>query len=198
MKMNAVKIAVVAFIALAGSTAFAAGIDTVQAPTGFFVPNDAQKFDFPFYRGFGQDWDWTHGALSTSGAISAVLHVSAFDVDFNGMPSGENDIIQAWDTDSASWIDLGLLQGGDNIWGYSDFSLNLATFGNEISSGLQVRIEIDTTTQSEWFVTLGKSVLTVDQTRIPPPEPGLPEISSTLMLSVSGLGLIAFLRRKRA
>ncbi len=201
MKMNAIKIAVVALVALTGSTAFAAGIDIVQAPTGYFVPDDSQKFDFPYYRACGADWGWIHGAVGTSGASSADLRISAFDVDFDGTPSGENDIIQAWDSDTASWFDLGLLAGGNNIWAYTDFSLNLATFGNEISSGLQVRIEIDTTTQSQWSVTLGKSVLTVDQTKgIPPPEPGMgaPDVGSTLLLSVSGLALIALLRRKLA
>jgi hypothetical protein len=201
MKMNAIKIAVVALVTLTGSTAFAAGIDVVQAPTGYFVPDDSQKFNFPYYRGFDEDWGWFHGALSTSGAISADLLISAFDVDFSGDPSGENDMIEAWDTDSASWVDLGFLAGGNNIWAYTDFSLNLATFGNEISSGLEVRIVIDTTTQGDWLVTLGKSVLTVDQTKgIPPPEPGVgaPDVSSTLLLSVSGLALLALLRRKLA
>jgi hypothetical protein len=199
MKMDVIKIAVVALVALTGSTAFAAGIDIVQAPTGFFVPTDAQKFDFPYYRSFGQDWGWTHGALNTSGAVSADLHISAFDVDFDGTPSGENDLIQAWDSDSASWITLGLLGGGNDIWAYSDFSLNLSTFGNEINSGLSVRILIDVTTQGDWSVTLGKSVLTVDQTKgIPPPEPSVPDSTSTLMLSASGLALLALLRRKLA
>jgi hypothetical protein len=33
----------------------AAIIDTVQAPTGYFVPTDADKYNWPYYRWHGDD-----------------------------------------------------------------------------------------------------------------------------------------------
>jgi hypothetical protein len=49
---------------LASLSASAAAIDTVQAPTGYFVPTDALKYNYTYWRGHGQDWDWTHNPIA--------------------------------------------------------------------------------------------------------------------------------------
>ncbi|MCS6986329.1 MAG: hypothetical protein NZM40_02675 [Sphingomonadaceae bacterium] len=41
--------------AVAVATPAVADVDVVEAPTGFFVPTDAQKYDWPYYRWFGDD-----------------------------------------------------------------------------------------------------------------------------------------------
>lgn len=196
--MNAIKSALCAIAALTGSLAFAAGIDIQQSPTDFFVPTDAQKYDSPYYRYDGADWGWTHGAVDTTGAVSAELNISAFDVDFTSPGYvGERDLISAWDTDTASWVSLGFLAGGNDIWAFSVFNLSLATFSNEIASGLKVKIDIDQSGEG-WAVTLTKSVLTVDGGRLPPPTPGgsVPDSASSLLLCVAGFMAVAVSRRK--
>jgi hypothetical protein len=49
---------------IGGTAAHAAFSDVVQAPTGYFVPTDAQKYDFPYYRANGDDWTWQQGAIA--------------------------------------------------------------------------------------------------------------------------------------
>jgi hypothetical protein len=172
------------------ATAANAAIDTVLAPTGFFVPNDALKFSPPYYRGAGQDWGWTHGAIAP-GFTSASLNISAFDVD----SPAENDIIQA--LDSGTWTTLGSLTGLNNQWVYSNtFSLG-ANFFDDINTGLNVRILIDQGPSRGWIVTLGKSVLATDGSTLPNPLPGVPEPASWAMM-IAGFGLVgAAMRRRR-
>jgi hypothetical protein len=174
---------------IVAAPAAAAVINTVQAPTGFFVPTDAQKFNAPYYRGANSDWGWTHGAIA-SGFTSATLNVSAFDVDF---VSGETDNIYAYD-DGVRTL-LGTLTGSDGQWEFGNEFVLGANFFNDISAGLQVEIDIDAT-RAGWFVTLGKSVISTDGAVLPPPTPGVPEPSSWMML-IAGFGLVGAAARRR-
>ena len=177
-----------AISAIAGAASAAAITDTIQTPTGFFVPTDAQKTDAPYYRGNGQDWGWTHNAIA--GAItSAELNISAFDVD---AASGEVDNIYAYDNGVATL--LGSLAGGDNVWAFSNFVLG-ANFYDDINAGLQVFMTIDNN-NAGWFVTLGKSSLSIDGGALPPPTPGVPE-PATWALMLLGFGAAGAALRSR-
>ena len=161
--------------------------DTVEAPTGFFVPSDAQKGDAPFYRGAGSGWDWTHGMIG--GAIaSASLNISAYDVD------APDEVDNIYAMDSGVWTLLGSLAGSNGAWEFTSFMLG-ANFYDDINAGLQVKIDIDTT-GGRWFVTLGKSSLSVDGGTLPPPVPGIPEPETYAML-LAGLAAIGAVARRR-
>lgn len=169
-----------------------AGItDVVQAPTDYFVPDNSQLYDWPYYRWYGDDWSWQHNAIGGS-FTTATLNISAWDVD---AASGEVDNIYA--LDSGSWTLLGSLAGLDNDWGYTTFNLG-ASFFDDIASGLQVKMDIDSTHTSDyWAVTLAKSVLSLDGGTLPNPNPGpaVPE-PSTLILMGAGLASLAVLRKR--
>jgi hypothetical protein len=178
----------------------AAAIDTVQAPTGYFVPTDAQKYSWPYYRGNGDDWDWTHTPIA--GPItSAYLLISAFDVDFI---DGERDEIFAYD--GATPVSLGYLTGANDMWNFTTFTLPLSVF-DDITSGLKVGISIDVTNDG-WLVTLAKSVLCVNAqdaeecltTSNPNPgvNPSVPEPASLALLGLGLAGLAAARRRQTA
>lgn len=163
--------------------------DTVQAPTGYFVPTDAQKYDSQYWRFASQDWGWSHGKIG--GVItSAELNISAFDVDFG---QGEIDNIYAYDNGVMTL--LGSLAGGSDIYSFTKFTLG-SNFYDDIANGLQVFVDIDAA-NTGWNLTLSKSSLTVNGGTLPPPGPGVPEPASWAML-IGGFGLAgSTLRRKR-
>jgi hypothetical protein len=175
---------------LASSANAVAVTDVVEAPTGFFVPTDAQKFDSPYYRGAGEDWEWQHSAIATP-FTTASLNISAFDVDF---ASGERDDIYAMD--DGAWTYLGTLTGTNNAWEFGNsFDLG-ANFFDDIVSGLKVQIRIDQT-NAGWIVTLGKSALSLDGGGLPPPTPGVVPEPATWAMMILGFGLVGLMARRR-
>ena len=182
------KLALLALATAVAAPAMAA-IDTVQAPSGFFLPAANGPNDSPYYRYGNDDWSWTHGSIA-AGFTTASLNVSAFDVDFD---QGETDNIYA--NDSGTWILLGALTGSNQTWQFGNAFVLGSNFFDDIVAGLQVRIDIDAT-NAGWAVTLGKSSLTTDGTVLPPPQPGVPEPSSWAMM-IAGFGLVGAMARRR-
>ncbi|XQW84111.1 PEP-CTERM sorting domain-containing protein [Thalassotalea piscium] len=166
--------------------------------TEYFVDVDANKNNSPYYRGSSDGWGWVHNAIAGT-FTSIILDISAFDVD---SPSEQDDISVF---DGSIWISLGNLTGRNQEWDFSQFDLSSYAWANtQVNAGLQVRMDID----SGWLVTLGKSVLNVDDgsanggggsTCVPTPgipctTTSVPEPSTLLIFSLGLIGLQA--RRK--
>jgi len=165
--------------------------DTIQSPTGFFLDIDANKYAAPYYRGINEDWGWSHNAIGTP-FTTATLNISAWDVD---KASGEIDNIYAWD-DGVKTL-LGSLDGNDNAWAFTEFTLG-NNFFNDIAAGLQVYMEISVGAgEAGWLVTLAKSTLCLDQCDKPNPNPGVVPEPSTYLLLGSGIAGLAFWRRRQ-
>lgn len=192
MKISTLMIGI---LAAAGFANVHAGItDTLQhgssgtsSPT-YFVDADEHKYDAPYYRGFGEDWGWTHNAIAGSFS-TASLNISAFDVD---AAFGEVDNIYV--RNEGIWNLVGSLSGADNAWAFTNFTLD-STYFNEISSGLEVKMEIDRGTSTGWVVTLAKSSLSVDGGGLPPANP-VPK-PETYAMMLAGLGVVGALARRR-
>jgi|GEM_PF-282984 len=167
----------------------------------------------PYYRYYNGDWDWVHGAIA--GTFSAAtLKISAYDVDrpsnllLPNNPDEEHDVISLYDGTS-SWVNIGELDGNNNIWAFTTFDLTplLTTYSwlsAQITSGLKVAIDIDSTrTFENWAVTLNNSVLSVDggsQTCSPTPGvpcTNVPEPESLALFSIGFAALALNLIRRR-
>lgn len=194
MKKLVLLVAVGLMLTVGGFAYAAPTVDVVQTPTNYFVPTDGQKTNDPYYRYYNEDWGWSHNAIAGS-FTSASLNISAYDVDWSNSSGGEWDIIRA-KNNSGTWVELGHLDGNNNIWAYTIFALDLANFGLAINSGLEVEIDIDSTHNSNfWAVTLAKSTLSLDGGQGPGPEPGpVPEPLTMLLL---GLGLTGIAGARR-
>jgi hypothetical protein len=197
MRLIRILLLAIALPLVLSSAAFAV-IDVIQAPTGYFVPDDAQKYNSPYYRGSSEDWGWTHSPIA--GVITtAKIQISAFDVDNYGpSTSWEHDLIYGWDTDTTAWVAIPPyeLSGASDVWSYTDFTVPASLF-NEVNTGLQIRMDIDYD-RSGWLVTLAKSVLTTEGEVPPPPNPGVPEPMTFVIWSVLGaLGLVYGWRQRK-
>lgn len=193
--MNYQKLALALAFSGILANAYAGTTDTLDhtspgtgTPT-YFVDSDANKGSAPYYRWQSEDWGWTHNALVGS-ITTASLNISAYDIDYS---SGERDEVFAMD--SGTWKSLGFLTGSDGAWAFSTFTLG-NDFYDDIQNGLQVKLDIDTTSDG-WAVTVAKSSLSIDGGALPPPPP-VPEPETYAML-LAGLGIIrAMTRKKRA
>ena len=196
-------IAATALVVAVPICALAAPVSDVQdysnnTASEYFVINDANKYNSPYYRDQDQDWGWKHGSIAGATFSSIKLEISAFDVDFS---SGELDRIQVFDV--LGWLTLGNLAGGNDIWAFTNFDLTGYSWAaSQVNSGLQVRMDIDTRNDG-WLVTLGKSVLSVDggnQACVPTPgvpcTNSVPEPGSLALLGVAIGGLALSKRRK--
>ena len=154
--MKKVLVMVMGIILALGMVAYAAPTtDTVQFPTGYFVPDQANTANAPYYRWYNEDWGWQHNPI-TGFSGNGSLYISAWDVD------APDEVDNIYALDGANWVLLGSLLGNNNAWGYTTFALS-ADFNDDIALGLQVRIDIDSTHNSDvWAVSLAKSVLTVE------------------------------------
>ena len=181
--------------------------NTPGVGTTYFLPAATSAGASPYYRYNsywsgqvgtpGGGWGWTHGGIAGSSFTSATLNIGAFDVDYD---SGERDRISVFDS-GFGWRDIGFLGGTNNEWAYGSIDLTsfsfFASLEDDINSGLQVMMDIDTT-NAGWAVTLSKSVLTVNGGYLPPPNPipPVPEPETYAML-LAGLGLMGFMMRRR-
>jgi hypothetical protein len=195
--MNMLKVAALsALVCLpAVATQAAPVVDTVQANTGFFTPAGGFETSSPYYRGYGEGWGWTHGAIA-SGFASASLNISAYDVDYL---SGELDTIEAYDAATSSWLLLGSLTGINDAFSFTEF--DIFGFGggsliDDIVAGLQVRMNIDLNREG-WLVSLAKSVITTDGAGAGNPNPSPVPLPAAGWLMIAGLGGLAALRRRR-
>ena len=190
---NALALALVSTSLLSGVAQ--AAIDTrdinIAGPgITYWVPSVGLETTSPYYRGASGSWGWTHGAIA--GATSATLSVSAFDVDFS---SGEIDNISAFDATTNSWVLLGALAGGNNVFSFTNFGLG-ANLLDDVANGLQVKIDISAGA-SGWLTSLSKSVLTTEGENTGNPNPtAVPDFASTLlMFGAAASGLIALRKR---
>jgi hypothetical protein len=196
---NLLLTALLASSAVFSAIANAGVVDTIEAPTGYFVPDASDTYSSPYYRGNGSDWSWTHNAIASS-FTTASLNISAFDVDFTSSGYlGERDMIQAYDTNTSTWLDLGYLSGANDIYSFTNFDLDYTTWVDEIQAGLQVRMLIDLNDEG-WYVTLAKSVLTTDGEDAGNPNPGttVPVPAAAWLFGSAMAGLIGLRRRKSA
>jgi hypothetical protein len=171
----------------------------------WFLPPATSPLDPDYYRGWSQDWGWTHTVDFGTGApiiqiLGATLKIEAYDVDLAGDGFPELDEIKVGTTDGTDGVSLGDLQGTNNNWSTTTFDLSLSPGAlekiivNNDTGTLDVWIDISTlepamSSYPYWFVTLRKSILTVEYERVPAP--------GAVILASLGAGFVGWLRKRR-
>ena len=159
----------------------------------------------PYYRGFSEDWGWTHSiTFNTPGPITilnATLSIEAWDVDLYGGNDGsmpdEIDTIKVGTSNGSGGVTLGNLEGNNKIWKTTTFTLDSEALSklsiNNNTGTLQVWIDISSLEKTYgygwdyWYVTLKSSTLSVDYI----PAPG------AIILASFGAGLVRLLRKSK-
>ena len=199
-----------ASLMLTAGASNAAAIDvgdwTANATQGTFFVEPGQnptQFGSSWYRDEDQDWSWTHGAI-TDPYTEVSLNIGAYDVDAPPCNTVDEDCevdeIYGYDTDTASWLLIGALDGADNTFAFTEFDLLTAAGGalvNEISAGLELMIDIDATETGLWLVSLSKSVITTDGRDPGTPNPSAVPLPAAGWLLFAGLGGLAAMRRRK-
>lgn len=172
----------------------------------WFLPKDGSVVPMnpTYYLGRDSDWGWTHTVDFGVGApivqiLGATLKVEAYDVDLAGDGFDELDEIKVGTTDGTDGVSLGDLDGSNNAWYTTTFTLDQAALDKIVVSGdtgtLDVWMDISTLEPAlspgfpYWFVTLRKSILTVEYERIPAP--------GAVILASLGAGFVGWLRKRR-
>ena len=174
---------------------FATVQDTAQAPEGFFVPDGEYAWEDPWYRRGCDDWGWAHEIVAPAdhcGLVSAQLLIEAYDVDDGHGVDPEIDVIYA------DGIAVGHLDTGYGAqWHLTTFDLDPTVLAALLDGGLSMGIDIDSTHDHQPYgVSLKSSTLIA--TFCLPEEIAVVPAPAAGMLGSLGLGLIGWLRRRRA
>lgn len=151
-------------------------ISAQSTPPHYIAPSG---YGFDVYSWFNQDYGWQHSFSEYSNSsiqiLSATLLIRGFDIDSE--PShgqgGEYDGI------SVDGVDLnpGLLQGTDNTWSETSFSVPINSINDD--GLINVFLDIDMNHNSRtWATTLDYSLLTIEYLVTPSEPPYQPELSA--------------------